>query len=170
MCRSSWVGPGTSKLSQVSAERRYRSLVPATLYSPGTLIFQFPLITNWERPFWSALKKIYKWFFFKNIALPQHSIIVMFLYSKHTNCIKDNVLLLQEYSEKPFSNMSYYCTNKDKINAFFVVFYNSVSHCAPCHFCSENHMLERAHTRLCSNLDSFCCYQSLWCVWLRLGS
>ncbi len=96
--------------------------------------------------------------------------IVMFLYSKQTNCIKDNVLLLQEYSEKTFSNMSYYCANKDKINAFFVVFYNSVSHCAPCHFCSENHMLERSHTRLCSNLDSFCCYQSLWCVWLRTGS
>lgn len=52
--RSSWVGPGTSKLSHVSAERRYSSLVPATLYSPGTLIFQLPLMTNWERPFWSA--------------------------------------------------------------------------------------------------------------------
>lgn len=52
--RSSWVGPGTSKLSQVSAERRYSSLVPATLYSPGTLIFQLPLMTNWERPFWRA--------------------------------------------------------------------------------------------------------------------
>lgn len=45
------MGPGTSKLSQVSAERRYNSFVPATLYSPGMLIFQSPLITNWERPF-----------------------------------------------------------------------------------------------------------------------
>ncbi|KAG7242730.1 hypothetical protein INR49_020105 [Caranx melampygus] len=55
--RSSWVGPGTSKLSQVSAERRYSSLVPAMLYSPGMLIFQLPFITNWERPFWRAGNK-----------------------------------------------------------------------------------------------------------------
>lgn len=30
--------------------------------------------------------------------------------------------------------------------------------------------VERSHARLLSNLDSFCCYQSLWCVWLRPGS
>lgn len=54
MCRSSWVGPEASKLSRLSAERLYTSLVPATLYSPGQSISQLPLMTYWERPFCSA--------------------------------------------------------------------------------------------------------------------
>lgn len=54
MCRSSWVGPGASKLSQESVERRYSTVVPAMLYSPGMLIFQSPLMMNCERPFCRA--------------------------------------------------------------------------------------------------------------------